>query len=119
MNKNLDNYLKEHKHKEGSFLLGNVGTEWQMVKKGEFFSSYPHEDCGCSNLTAISNNDEIEDNEMLKKKAIAVIRGTIHNSVSAMNKLAEKAGYEDFDITYDEIVGMLKLKSYELFGEEG
>lgn len=110
----MDNYLKEHKHKEGSFILGKVGDEWQMVKEGEFFSACPF-DGESGNLTAINNNDRIENYKMLKKKVVAIIRSEVHNSIRSVNKLAGKAGYDDFEINYDEIIEMLKLKSYELF----
>ena len=112
-----DSYIKDHPHKEGSFLLGNVaGHEWQMFKEGKFYSACAY-DGEPINLTAISNNDGIEDHGMLKKKVVAIMRQNIHNSVVSVNKLAEQAGYKDFEIEYDEIAEMLKLKSYELFGE--
>lgn len=111
----LQDYLKEHPHKEGSFILTNIaGFEWQMLKDGEIFSSFS-EDEESNNTIAINNNDGTNDNEMLKKKMVAILREKIYNSVRSMNELAEKAGYEDFNIEYDEIIEMLKLKSYELF----
>jgi len=112
-------YLKEHPHKEGTFILCNIaGLEWQMLKDGEIFSSSP--DIEKSNtMIAINNNDGIEDNKMLKKKMAAILREKIYNSIKSINELAEKSGYKDFDVTYDEIVELLKLK-FELFtkGEE-
>ncbi len=114
----LQDYLKEHPHKEGSFILTNIaGFEWQILKNGEVFSSFSEKE-EPNNMIAINNNDGIEDNEMLKKKVVAILREKIHNSVRSMNELAEKAGYENFEISYDEIIEMLKLKSYELFGKE-
>ena len=113
--KKLQGYLKEHSHKEGSFILTNIaGFEWQMLKNGEIFSSFSDKEESIK-MIAINNNDGIEDNEMLKKKVVAILREKIHHSIRSMNELAEKAGYEDFDIEYDEIVEMLKLKTYELF----
>ena len=112
-----DNYLKDHPHKEGSFILGYMaGNEWQMVKDGEFYSAYASEE-DPTTLMAISNRDGIEDHKMLRKKFAAVVRANIHHSINAVGKLAEKAGYKDFDVDYDELVEMLKLKSYELFEE--
>jgi len=115
----LEDYLKSHPHKEGSFVLCNIaGLKWQMLKCGEVFSSHPFDDGDDNvlcNMIAINNNDKVEDNDMLKKKVVAIIRQNIHSSISAINKLADKAGYEDFNIEYDEIVEMLKLKSWELF----
>lgn len=111
------NFLRDHKHKEGSFILGNIaGHEWQMLKEGKFYSANASGE-ESNNLVAISNRDGIEDHKMLRKKIVAVIRQNIHSSISSVIKLVEKAGYKDFDIDYDEIVKMLKLKSYELFEE--
>ena len=113
----LKDHLKNHKYKEGSFLLCNIaGLEWQMLKDGEIFSSSL--DGESNNMIAINNNDGVGDNEMLKKKVVAILREKIHNSVRSMNELSEKSGYEGFEITYEEIVEMLKLKSYELIKQE-
>ncbi len=112
---NLQSYLKDRPHKEDSFILCNIaGFEWQMLKRGEIFSSFSLEE-ESNNMIAINNNNGIDDNDMLKKKIVAILTQKIHNSVEAMNELAEKSGYEDFEITYDETIEMLKLKSYELF----
>ena len=99
-----DNYIKEHKHKEGSFVLGKEGDEWQMFRNGKYFSSEEK----FTHLMACAGKDKTESNETLKKRVVAIIKGTIHSSVTSMNKLAEKAGFEDFNITYDEMVELLK-----------
>ena len=112
-----DNYLRDHKHKEGSFILGKLGDEWQMFKNGEYFSAYPSDE-EHNHLMANSNNDMSEDHGMLKKRIATMIRQEIYNSISSVEKLATKAGYEDFNIDYDEIVSMLKLKSYELWEDD-
>ena len=72
-----DNYIKEHKHKEGSFVLGKEGDEWQMFRNGKYFSSYPFEE-EFTHLVACAGKDETESNETLKKRVVAVVRETIH-----------------------------------------
>ena len=115
MKDNLNDYLKTHKHKEDSFLLGNIaGYEWQMVKEGKFYSACAYGE-ETSNLVAIHNRDGINDSKMLKKKLAAILRQNIHNSITAIEKLAAKADYKDFSIDYDEMLELVKLKSYELF----
>ncbi len=113
-----DNYLRDHKHKEGSFLLGHLmGTEWQMVKEGEFYSVFSWEEKPTI-LKAISNSDGIDDHDMLKKKFAAMIRSEIYDSIKAAEKLAKKAGYKDFKIDEDEMMGLINLKTYELFEDD-
>jgi len=111
--------LKSCEYKNQSFILANMaGLIWEMLKDGEVFSSSTYGEEGeLNNMIAINNNQGVEDNEMLKKKVVAILGQKIHNSVTTMNELAKKAGYKDFEIEYDEIVEMLKLKSYELFEE--
>jgi len=114
----LDNYLKDHKHKEGSFLLGHMmGNEWQMVKDGEFYSVFINDEKPTT-LKAISNNDEIEDHNLLKKKFAAIIKSEIYDAINAAEKLAAKAGYKDFKIDEDEMMRLVNLKTYELFGDD-
>ena len=112
----MDNYLREHKHQEGSFLIGHImGNEWQMVKDGKFYSANVDPDGRSVCLKAISNNDNIEDHEMLKKKFAAIIKSEIYNSIFAAERLAKEAGYKDFKINEDEMMEMLNLKTYALF----
>ncbi len=112
-----DNYLRDHEHKEGSFIVGHMmGNEWQMVKEGKFYSIFANEwDENPISLKAISNSEGIEDHDILKKKFAAIIKSNIYDSIRAAEKLAEQAGYKDFKIDEEEMMGMLKLKSYELF----
>ena len=114
----IDNYFRDHKHKEGTFLLGNImGNEWQMVKDGEFYSAYVHEEKPTI-LKTISNNDEIEDHDMLKKEFAAIIKSNIYDSISAAEKLAANAGYKDFKIDEEEMMALVNLKTWELFGND-
>ena len=115
---NKNNYLRDHHHKEGSFLLGHmVGNEWQMVKDGEFYSVFVNEEKPTV-LKAISNCDGVDDHSMLKKKFAAIIRSNIYDSIKAAEKLATKAGYKDFKIDEEEMMRLVNLKTYELFEEK-
>jgi len=45
---------------------------------------------------------------------IAILREGIYNHLNAINKLFNQMGFKE-ELTYDEIISLLKLKSYELF----
>ena len=113
----LNSYIKDHPKDKDNFILSNIaGLEWQMLKNGKVYSEFPdHVNNEPNTVIAISNNDRIEDNEVLKQKAVAILREKIHNSVETINSLASKAGYEDFEIDYNYIMNNLRLKSYEMF----
>ena len=116
----LNSYIKDHPKDKDNFILSNIaGLEWQMLKNGKVYSEFPdHVNNEPNTVIAISNNDRIEDNEVLKQKAVAILREKIHNSVETINSLASKAGYEDFEIDYNYIMNNLRLKSYEMIEEE-
>ena len=41
-----------------------------------------------------------------------------HTRLKAAEKLAKKAGYKDFKIDEDEMMGLINLKTYELFEDD-
>ena len=111
MAESLREYLKDNRHKEGSFILCNMaGFEWQMLKDGEVFSNFPEDNKEeAVNMIAINNDDKQEDNDLLKRKAVAILTEKVHCSFESINLLAEKAGYKDFNIDIDYIIKHLKF----------
>ena len=110
MKKDLKDYVKKYPPKEKNVILCNMaGLEWQICKDGEVLSDFPHYIDESTTMVASNNSDAYEDSEKLKKMFVAIFQQNIYNSIDTMNKLAKKAGYDDFDIDMDYVVEELRL----------
>jgi len=103
--------LKAKNKDQSCILFNHAGFEWEIILKGEIYraSIFKEE----RNTVAVNGDEGATNPKHLKKMMIAVLKAGLYDNIDSINKLVEKMNYGE-ELEYDNVVDLLKLKTYEL-----
>ena len=124
----MENSLKEHIEKPETsynstdFMVSKLsGRKWEFYKAKEIYTNLTEEDNSknvCLVASRVTAEDMVENNYLRIKKMISgVIKENIISSIDDIIKICKQMGYEDFELSLEELLYILN-KPVSLAGKE-